>query len=183
MPYRRFTVIRFKLIDKAPILVEVLGTDYRLPRFKRKHWLEWRAEEMQKRAAEATAHMDPEQRARVLLMYPPKPLTNAELRALVYTADGTGRVFRQCASDANVPEEVIAKVVDDGEIDETDLETISLMLSGIVSPDDVARRLQSDEMVDRKGDRDNPSATPGEDEQGEEEQDDPLTRGTRGSAL
>ena len=158
-------MIRFKLVDKAPILVNILGVNYSLPRFLRRDWVAWRAEEMAERTADATEKMEPEQRARVLLMYPPQPLTNPDMRRLVYTPEGTGRIFRTCAERAGVPAEVIAKVTDEGLIDELDLETICLMLASMANPDEVAKQLG---LTEEKND--------------EQEADDPLAQGTRDSA-
>lgn len=157
-------MIRFKLVNKEPIYVNVMGKNYALPRFRRRDWKEWRAKEMSERTEDATKGMVPEQRARVLLLFPPQPLTTPEMRKRVYTMEGTGHVFRTCAERGGVPAAVIDQIVDDGEVDEMDLETIAVLLASMADPDQVARELGIP-----KDDKDEP------------EGDDPLTRAGHGS--
>ena len=156
-------MIRFKLTEKLPLTIQIDGVDYKFPRFLRKDWKAWEAEEMAKREAEVRERIgDPEQWARIKLMFPATPLTKRELRERVYTIEGTGRVFRTCAEKAGVPADVIKRLIDDGEWDETELENLAVMLASIISDADVARHMQTDNGADG--------------EKRTEGRDDPLTR-------
>jgi hypothetical protein len=124
--------MNFALANKAPINVNIEGKDYSLKRFTRGDWVAWAAEIDGARSAEATAGLDPLQRSRMLLIYTVEPVSHADLGRRVQTPEGTGRIIKTCAEKSAVPQDVIDRLLSDG--DEEDLATLALMLASIVDP-------------------------------------------------
>lgn len=158
-------MIRYKHIDKLPILYQIEGVDYKLPRFNRANWATWESEEMQQREAAVRKQVpDVEQWARIQLMFPVAPLTKRELYDRVSTIAGTGRVLRTCFEKGGVPAEVIKRIVDEGQSDEIEMGNLALMLCGLISEADVARHIFNEKV---NGD--------GGEKKESERRDDPLT--------
>jgi hypothetical protein len=149
------TRIAFEL-DVAPVVKEYKSPDgevtareygppdvqpFDLPMFKRGDWVKWRKAIDEDRTKAATEGLSPAERSRLLMAHPIRGMTNPEMRQLLDTDAGTGYVFRVCARKAGVPAHVIVRIVDDGDVDEFDLESVALMLAGIANPHDVARAL------------------------------------------
>jgi len=145
-------MIIFNLQSRQPIKVRVNGKVYDFPRFKRRDWREWQIELDAERQESASQNLSPEERARLLLLYPLEPLTKSNMRARLDTLEGSGRVFGVCAAKAGVPEAEIKAIVEDGEIDEIDLETVVLMLASLADPAEVAKRLGMSAEEDDAGD-------------------------------
>lgn len=127
--------MKFALANKAPITVNIDGTDYALQRFTRGDFVKWASEVDGKRISEATEGVDPIQRAKLLLVYTQEPVGHAELIRRIYSPEGTGRIIRTCAEKSGVPKDVLDKLMDNG--DERDLETLAIMLASIVDPAEV----------------------------------------------
>jgi len=132
--------MKFALANKAPITVNIDGTDYALKRFTRGDFVKWASEIDGKRISEATDGVDPIQRAKLLLVYTQEPVGHAELIRRIYSPEGTGRIIRTCAEKSGVPTDVVAKLLEDG--DEKDLETLAIMLASIVDPAEVAAAVE-----------------------------------------
>jgi hypothetical protein len=124
--------LNFALANKAPITVNIDGTDYALKRFTRGDFVKWASEIDGNRISEATKGVDPIQRAKLLLVYTQEPVNHAELCRRIYSPEGTGRIIRTCAEKSGVAAEVVAKLLEDG--DEKDLETLAVMLASIIDP-------------------------------------------------
>lgn len=125
----------------APKYESPVFQTFEFPVFSRGDWVRWRKAIDADRLAAATEGLTPEETSRTLMAYPLRPLTNREMRAMVDTDEGTGYVFAVCAKNAGVPAHVVRRVVEYGDCDEVDLESLSLMLARVVNPHDVARNL------------------------------------------
>lgn len=122
--------MNFALANKSPIGVTIEGKNYSLKRFTRADWVKWAAEIDGARAAQATVDLDPIQRSRMLLIYTVEPVSHADLGRRVQTPEGTGRIIKTCAEKSGVPQDVVDRLLSDG--DEEDLATLALMLASIV---------------------------------------------------
>jgi hypothetical protein len=143
-------------LDVAPVVNEIKNADdvvvsreygpqtikqFDFPMFKRGDWVRWRKAIDDDRTKAATEGLTAAERSRLLMAHPIRGMTNPEMRALLDTDAGTGYVFRVCAKRAGVPPHVITRMVDEGDVEELDMESVALMLAGIYNPHDVARQL------------------------------------------
>jgi hypothetical protein len=143
-------------LDVAPVVKEYKNADdevtareygpptvrqFDFPTFKRGDWVKWRKAIDDDRTKAATEGLSPSERSRVLMAHPIRPTSNPEMRSMLDTDAGTGYVFRVCAKRAGVPLHAIVRIVDEGDVDEFDLESVALMLAGVANPHDVARQL------------------------------------------
>jgi hypothetical protein len=137
---------RDPVVVKLPKMVDGKLTNelvtYHLNRFDRKDRREWRASLDADREDRATKLLTPEERARMLLLYPLAPLTHDGLNDYIHTDDGAGRVFKVCALKSGVPKEVVEAMIDDGSgTDDRDLGRLALLLAGIITPEKLAETL------------------------------------------
>jgi hypothetical protein len=144
-------MFRFNIATKAPIPCEIAGKVYQLPRFTRADWRAWGAKIDAENEERATAHLNPQQRAQMLLLYPVKPITSGELHDRVSTVDGSAHVFRTCCEKAGVPEDDLVREIDEGEADQIAVENMALFLAGIVDPGEISARLEKSTKSNAKG--------------------------------
>ena len=133
--------MRFNIANKAPIVVTIAGTEYKLPPVTRRFWVEWASGIDAARMEAATANLEPLQKAKMLMVYPVEPVGHAELTRRIYTPDGTGRIIRESATKAGVPKQQIDDLLENG--DGRDLETLALMLAGIADPAEIRQAAAS----------------------------------------
>lgn len=147
-------------IDVAPVVKEHANDDdeithreygpevikeFMVPRFRRGDWKAWGARIDADRRREVVGDLTPEQGARLLLMYPLQPLTHNDMIARIATVEGTGRIVETCWRRAGVPEHAIVRAVEEGDADEQAMETLAMMLAGVVDPEEVAKRIMESE--------------------------------------
>ena len=153
-------------IDVAPVVKEFENGDgevthreygppdvreFQVPRFRRGDWKAWGARIDAGRRREVVGELTPEQGARLLLMYPLQPLTHNDMIARIATVEGTGEIVATCWRRAGVPEHAIVRAVDEGDADEQAMETLAMMLAGVVDPEEVAKRILEAERAAKAG--------------------------------
>jgi hypothetical protein len=135
--------VNFNLANNGPVAVKIDGTEYLLPRFKRRDWIAWAASVDAERTAQATADMKPDERFRYLSIYSVLPVTTDELSRRVFTPAGTERILRTCMTSGKVPAELIEKVLDEGA--SQDLNVLALTLASIIDPEKIQAEADKDE--------------------------------------
>lgn len=93
----------FTTAHPSPVPVTINGTVYKVPRFLLP---EFKARAMKHRAdriKEATAHLDPETKARFLVYYSPPPVDVSAVARELMTPEGVEELLRMQFTAANVP--------------------------------------------------------------------------------
>lgn len=170
-------------IDVAPVVKEFENEDgeithreygpevireFMVPRFRRGDWKAWGMAIDADRRREVVGELTPEQAARTLLIYPLQPLTHNDMIARIATVEGTGRIVETCWRRAGVPEHAIVRAVEEGDADEQAMETLAMMLAGVVDPEEVAKRILEAERAKRGNGRAGDADAQGEAGEGKE---------------
>lgn len=93
----------FTTAHPAPVPVTINGTTYQVPRFLLPEFKARAAEHRKRVIAEATAHLDPETKARFLTYYAPPPVDTASVARELLTPAGVEELLRTQFKAASVP--------------------------------------------------------------------------------
>jgi hypothetical protein len=124
--------VNFQLSNNGPVVVNVNGTPYNFARFRRRDWVDWGAAIDAERNAAATEGLEPQERARLLMVFPPQPVTHNELAARIATPAGVERIIRACGERGGVPKDVLDQLLEDG--NEIELESLAMILASVIDP-------------------------------------------------
>lgn len=99
----------------GPVVVTINKTGYSVPRFLLPALKQWAAQRRATVVAEATAHLDPDEKARFLMYFQPPPVDIFGIDEWSRSPEGAEVIIRQQFKLAGVPEQLTELVITNGD--------------------------------------------------------------------